>query len=200
MVNRQNKTTRPDVPVQDPAWSLEEAHTRIVGNKAADLRLWAEVADNVDSNGDGIWLVTPGAQTNGTPKTDLILLFLKQFDVEKQSLSGAGYIYISKEKKVEDLVPAILKKMGYAEKTASGEKVQLKLFEACSYFKPARRLDANYELGNQANHDRAHEGEANTEGCGVARWRYCVLSICFFGHQVGKRSVSLGPHETTHEC
>ncbi len=128
MVNRQNKTIRPDVPITDYIQTVEEAHQRMSGSKGADLRLWAEIAEDVDADGEPIWPATPGLQ-NGSPKTDLIVLFLKHFDVEKQSLNGAGHIYISREKKVEDLVPAILKKMSWAEKTPSGEKVQLKLFE-----------------------------------------------------------------------
>ena len=124
MVNRQNKTIRPDVPV-DMTTTVEDAHQRLGGSKSADLRLWAEIAEEVNSEGDAIWPATP-AQANGVvPKTDLIVLFLKWFDVETQSLTGAGHIYISKEKKVEDLVPAILKKMGWTE------KIQLRLFEVC---------------------------------------------------------------------
>lgn len=127
MVNRQNKTVRPDVPLPDMDLSVEDAYRSMSGNKGSDVRLWAELADELDSAGDPIWPATPGVQ--GSPKNDLIVLFLKEFDVEHQTLSGVGYFYISREKKVEDLVPAILKKMQWPEKTAKGEKVQLKLFE-----------------------------------------------------------------------
>jgi ubiquitin carboxyl-terminal hydrolase 7 len=123
MVNRQNKTIRPDAPITDINATVEDTYQRLGGSKAAELRLWAEVAESVNSDGDAIWPATP-TQTNGNgPKTDLIVLFLKWFDVESQSLSGAGHIYISREKKVEDLVPVILKKMGWPDKT------QLRLFE-----------------------------------------------------------------------
>jgi ubiquitin carboxyl-terminal hydrolase 7 len=124
MVNRQNKTIRPDTPIVESDFTIEETQQRLVGSKSADLRLWAEVADNVNSEGDAIWPATPGLQ-NGSPKTDLIVLFLKYFDVDQQTLNGAGHIYISKEKKVEDLVPVIIRKMGWPEKP----KLQLKLFE-----------------------------------------------------------------------
>jgi ubiquitin carboxyl-terminal hydrolase 7 len=125
MVNRQNKTIRPDLPITDMNTTVEDAHQRLGGSKSADLRLWAEIAEEVNSDGDPIWPATPG-QPNGTVlKTDLIVLFLKWFDVESQSLTGAGHIYISREKKVEDLVPVILKKMGWTEKQ------QLRLFEVC---------------------------------------------------------------------
>jgi len=137
MVNRQNKTVRPDVPLTDLHMTVEEAHSRMTGSKGADLRLWAEVAEELDADGEAVWPATPGP--NGSPKTDLIVLFLKHFDIEKQMLNGAGHIYISREKKVEDLVPAILKKMGWPEKLATGERVQLKLYEVC-YHSAAQHL------------------------------------------------------------
>lgn len=129
MVNRQNKTVRPDLPIIETGLSIEEAHQKLAGTKSPELRLWAELAEDVTPEGDAIW---PSYQflPNGTaPKTDLIVLFLKFFDIEQQTLSGVGHIYISREKKVEELVPVILKKMNWPDKTPSGEKLQLKLFE-----------------------------------------------------------------------
>ena len=141
MVNRQNKTIRPDTPITESDLTIEETHQRLVGSKSADLRLWAEVAENVNSEGIAIWPATPGLQ-NGSPKTDLIVLFLKHFDVDQQTLKGAGHIYISKEKKVEDLVPIILRKMNWAERSSRGEKLQLKLFEVIVLFlDPATSTD-----------------------------------------------------------
>ncbi|KAI9047228.1 hypothetical protein LZ554_008682 [Drepanopeziza brunnea f. sp. 'monogermtubi'] len=127
MVNRQNKTVRPDTPFNDMDMSVEDAYQRMSGNKGADMRLWAELAEELNSEGEPIWPSSPGVQ--GSPKNDLIVLFLKEFSVEHQTLFGVGYIYISREKKVEDLVPAIVKKMRWPDKMANGEKVQLKLFE-----------------------------------------------------------------------
>lgn len=129
MVNRQNKTIRPDTPIVDFTLSIEEAHQRLAGSKGQDLRIWAEVAEEVDADGNAIWPATPGAPNGTAPKTDLIVLFLKQFDVDRQLLRGIGHIYISREKKVEDLVPAILKKMNWPDRTSSGDKTVLKLFE-----------------------------------------------------------------------
>ena len=146
MVNRQNKTIRPDAPITDINATVEDTYQRLGGSKAVELRLWAEVAESVNSDGDAIWPATP-TQTNGNgPKTDLIVLFLKWFDVESQSLSGAGHIYISREKKVEDLVPVILKKMGWPDKT------QLRLFEVRD-IKVGGEQVANNIVGNQAKYD-----------------------------------------------
>jgi len=135
MVNRQNKTTRPDAPVPDTITTLEDAVQRL-GNKAPELRLWAEIAEETTPEGEPIWPSLYGSLNRLTPKSDLIVLFLKWFDPDTQSLTGAGHIYISREKKVEELVPAILKKMGWPEKTSTGEKTQLRLFEvsfACDF-------------------------------------------------------------------
>jgi ubiquitin carboxyl-terminal hydrolase 7 len=134
MVNRQNKTIRPDTPITEPHLTVEETHQRLAGTKVPELRLWCEMTDEVDSDGEPLWPTTP-ALPNGNiapPKSDLIVLFLKWFDVERQTLKGVGHIYISKEKKVEELVPTILKKMGWPEKSHTGERHQLKLFEVSS--------------------------------------------------------------------
>lgn len=127
MVNRQNKTVRPDTPIADFSLTIEEAHQRLAGSKGQDLRLWCEVAEDVNADGEPFWPATPGAAN--APRTDLIVLFLKYFDVDRQQLRGISHIYISREKKVEDLVPAILKKMNWPEKSANGERTVLKLFE-----------------------------------------------------------------------
>lgn len=153
MVNRQNKTTRPDTPVPETYANLEDALQKL-GNKSPELRLWVEVAEETEADGEPIWPSSYGSSNGLTPKSDLIVLFLKWFDFEKQTLTGAGHIYISREKKVEELVPAILKMMDWPEKSPTGEKTQLRLFEVCSR---ARFLDVevfiNTISGNQAQHD-----------------------------------------------
>jgi ubiquitin carboxyl-terminal hydrolase 7 len=130
MVNRQNKTVRPDMPITEPNLTIEETHQKLAGSKSTELRLWAEMAEDVTPEGDAVWPTYQSLPNGSAPKTDLIVLFLKWFDIEQQTLAGVGHIYISREKKVEELVPAILKKMHWAEKSPSGEKLQLKLFEA----------------------------------------------------------------------
>ena len=135
MVNRQNKTVRPDVPILERSVSVEEALQKHSGSKSADLRLWAETAEEFSADGEPLWPASHAVQNGNVARTDLIVLFLKFFDVEQQSLTGAGHLYISREKKVEDLVPAILKKMGWAEKLPSGERLQLKLFEVSGLFR-----------------------------------------------------------------
>ena len=124
MVNRQNKTIRPDQPVMDLRPTVEETYSRAAVNRDPALRVWAEVAEEINSEGEAVWPTYQG-QNGVIVKNDLILLFLKWFDVESQSLKGVSHVYISKEKKVEELVPIIMKKMGWGEKLPSDEKIQL---------------------------------------------------------------------------
>jgi ubiquitin carboxyl-terminal hydrolase 7 len=125
MVNRQNKTIRPDQPVMDLRPTVEETYGRATAQRDQAFRLWVEVAEEVNAEGEAIWPTFQG-QTNGViVKNDLILLFLKWFDVESQVLRGLGHLYISKEKKVEELVPIILKKMGWGDKLPGDEKMML---------------------------------------------------------------------------
>lgn len=124
MVNRQNKTTRPDVPIMDLDQTVEEAHIKSAGSKTQDLRLWAENAEYVDSKGHAVWPSHQVAKEMSAPiKSDEIVIFLKWFNVDNQSLSGCGHIYISNQRRVEELVPIILKRMGWPEDT------KLKLYE-----------------------------------------------------------------------
>jgi ubiquitin carboxyl-terminal hydrolase 7 len=125
MVNRQNKTIRPDTPVMDLRPSVEETFQRAAIQRDPSLRVWAEVAEEVNAEGEPVWPTYQGQLNGVVVKNDLILLFLKCFDAEAQTLRGIGHVYISKEKKVEELVPTILKKMGWGEKLPSDEKILL---------------------------------------------------------------------------
>lgn len=125
MVNRQNKTIRPDQPVMDLRPTVEEVFARSAAHRDTSLRVWAEVAEEVDEEGNPVW-ASYQSQPNGVIiKNDTILLLLKYFDTEKQTLKGVGHVYISKEKKVEDLVPVILEKMGWGDKLTTEDKLLL---------------------------------------------------------------------------
>ncbi|AEO63311.1 8c6c3997-ee0a-462a-991b-d5e8e1ac56d1 [Thermothielavioides terrestris] len=124
MVNRQNKTTRPDQPVMDLRPSVEETYNKAAAHREQALRVWVETTEEVDAEGNAVWPTYSGLPNGVVVKNDLILLFLKWFDAEAQALRGIGHLYMSKEKKVEELIPIIMKKMGW-EKLASDEKLQL---------------------------------------------------------------------------
>lgn len=125
MVNRQNKTIRPDQPIMDLTPTVDETYSRSAAHRDTSLRVWAEVAEEVDADGEPIW-PSYQSQPNGViVKNDTILLLLKHFDIDAQTLRGVGHVYISKEKKVEDVLPMILKKMGWGEKLPAEEKLLL---------------------------------------------------------------------------
>ncbi|KAL2268587.1 hypothetical protein VTJ83DRAFT_3433 [Remersonia thermophila] len=125
MVNRQNKTIRPDQPIMDLRPTVEETYTRAAAHRDQALRVWVEVAEEVNAEGNPVW-PTYGGLANGVAvvKNDLILLFLKWFDPEAQALKGIGHVYVGKERKVEELIPIIMKKMNW-EKLESDEKIQM---------------------------------------------------------------------------
>ena len=107
MVNRQNKTVRPDQPLGNPDMTIESAYLRH-GAKDRNFRLWAEQAQKVES-GKPLWPDFPAANKTDPPT----LIFLKHFDAEQQSLLGVGHVYLKKTAKVADMVPLILQMMGW---------------------------------------------------------------------------------------
>lgn len=115
MVNRQNKTVRPDQPLMDLDMTVDDAYNKI-GTKAAAFRIWAEVADDVEGD-KALW------PNNNSP----ILLFVKCFDAEAQTLKGAGHIYIGKNEKVQELATPILQLMDWPAGTS------LKLYEVRNF-------------------------------------------------------------------
>lgn len=125
MVNRQNKTTRPDTPMMDTRVTVEESYNKSTTHNSNILRVWVEVAEEVNAEGDAVWPTYQGQSNGVVVKNDLILLFLKHFDAEAQTLRGVGHAYINKEKKVEEIVPLICKKMGWGEKLPGDDKVML---------------------------------------------------------------------------
>ena len=111
MVNRQNKTTRPDQPIVESDMTLDAAYNKY-GSRDKAFRLWVEEA-SVFENGKVVWPeiqpLNPG-NSNAT-----ILIFLKYFDASSQSLKGVGHIYVKKQQKVMDLVPLILQLMKWKD-------------------------------------------------------------------------------------
>lgn len=113
MVNRQNKTTRPDQPLPDLNMTITEAYSRFSG-RDKPFRLWAETATAVE-NGKALWPNTNPSPSLAAP----ILIFLKHFDAEEQSLKGVGHIYMKRSSKVAEIIPAIQHLMGWSPNSDS---------------------------------------------------------------------------------
>lgn len=106
MVNRQNKTIRPDQPLTDANMTIDDAYNKH-GSRDKSFRLWLETAHKTE-DGRPIWPDMQPQTSNNAP----VLVFLKYFDTESQSLLGIGHIYVRKQSKVADMVPLIHKLMG----------------------------------------------------------------------------------------
>lgn len=113
MVNRQNKTVRPDQPIMETSDTIEAIYSR-VGTKERPFRLWLERAETFE-DGKAVW---PEYGASGTTNAK-ILIFLKYFDVDAQSLMGMGHLYMSKHSKVSDLVSNITSIMGWSTRKQS---------------------------------------------------------------------------------
>ncbi|CAL00824.1 uncharacterized protein An09g05480 [Aspergillus niger] len=100
MVNRQNKTTRPDQVIKDQDMTVEEAYNRY-GTKGNPFKVWMEVGQP-SADGSISW-----------PDSNSVLVFLKHFDAPSQTIAGVGAVYVRKTQKVADLAPIILEKMGW---------------------------------------------------------------------------------------
>lgn len=110
MVNRQNGTVRPDQPLIFPTMTVEEASQKY-STKNSTFRIWMETTE-LDEEGKPKWgdvTIPPDGQQNNRQ----IILFLKHYDPEKQSLFGVGHVYIGWQQKVADLAPIILEMMDW---------------------------------------------------------------------------------------
>lgn len=110
MVNRQNKTTRPDQPLRDPTLTVEEALSRSGSPKVPPFRLYVETADP-NKDGSVYWEEESPAAAQ-SPNGSLIV-FLKHFDVATQTLSGLTHLFVQKQAKVGDLNKIITERMGW---------------------------------------------------------------------------------------
>lgn len=111
MVGRQNKTNRPDQPILDIDLTVEEAMNKY-GSRGKPFYLWAETCPkSVDGKVD--WPDLAPVVAGNTP----ILVFLKYFDVHKQTLTGIGHVYVKKHDKVAEIAPQICQIMQWDSNT-----------------------------------------------------------------------------------
>jgi len=109
VVGRQNATIRPDTPLDPSSPTIEEALIKV--QSKAPFRLWIEILGrNVDGRPE---LVDRVVSSPGQPASRPVLLFLKHFDTDKQTLTGSGHVYVSSAGKVSDMIPQILESMSW---------------------------------------------------------------------------------------
>ncbi|KAH7889278.1 hypothetical protein F5I97DRAFT_1934219 [Phlebopus sp. FC_14] len=109
LVNRQNKTVRPDTPIpeNEPTLTVEVIRNNMAARQN-DLRLYLDVIPD---------------PSKPDPPAGAIMIFLKHFDTTKQTLYGVGKVYVSRNNKVQDLHPMINERMRWTPGTP------LKLYE-----------------------------------------------------------------------
>ncbi|ORX33688.1 hypothetical protein BD324DRAFT_666297 [Kockovaella imperatae] len=108
LVNRQNKTIRPDVPIHDSDGNQTMDYIRNnMAARAADLRLY------LDYNPDHAKFNALHADPNNPP----YMIFLKWFDCSRQTLQGQGKVFVNRNSKVSDLLPYIQEKMKWPSST-----------------------------------------------------------------------------------
>ncbi|TFK76518.1 cysteine proteinase [Pluteus cervinus] len=109
LVNRQNKTVRPDthIPENEPTLTVEVIRNNMAARQN-DLRLYLDIMPD---------------PSRTEPPAQSIMIFLKHFDTSKQTLLGVGKVHMLRNHKVSDLLPMINERMRWAPGTP------LKLYE-----------------------------------------------------------------------
>lgn len=140
VVNRQNGTARPDAPVREKELTIEET-TNKIGTRVAFLRLWLEEATEKDEQGQPLY-EDSACELSNAPTDRPILLFLKHFDAESQTLLGVGSFYAAITDKVQDLSNSILKLLNWPAGTnfKMFEEIKMNMIEP---MKPKMTLQAS---------------------------------------------------------
>ncbi|KAM5441568.1 ubiquitin-specific protease ubp15 [Microsporum ferrugineum] len=102
MVNRQNKTVRPDQPLRDPEDTVESAALK-QSPRGPPFKVYIEVREPGE-DGKVVWPETQGSNAS-------VLVILKHFDAATQTLSGVGHVFVKKQSKVSELAGPILQMM-----------------------------------------------------------------------------------------
>ncbi|CAO3634585.1 unnamed protein product [Cunninghamella echinulata] len=112
LVNRQNKTIRPDAPIpdEDLVNTVDDVRVRHLATHNA-LRLYIETATTFDDEGNPIFPPYP------TTNNSKILVFIKLFDPFKQEVHGIGKLYVSKLDKVGSILESLNKMAEFEPET-----------------------------------------------------------------------------------
>ena len=177
MVNRQNKTIRPDRPLLNYDSTFEE----ILGKnfRGGKLYMWVEVMDMAEE-GKISW---PGRQGWNCS----VLLFLKHVDGLNQTVTGIGHVYVRKNDKIGSLSSHIIKTMNWPAGT------QLLFFEVMSEIKCECPKTNGIPTGNQAEDDRTNDIRTNIFRVGDSGWRCHSLSQ---GYELKKNPTPISPKPT----
>ncbi|CAO3672198.1 unnamed protein product [Umbelopsis vinacea] len=111
LVNRQNRTVRPDAPILEADYRLTMEQLREKTQPSQpNLRLYLEVAPQFE-NDQPVFPPPPSTRSSS------ILIFVKIFDVATQSIHGLGHLYVEKNGKVGDIIPTLNSMAGFEKDT-----------------------------------------------------------------------------------
>ncbi|KAI9026565.1 hypothetical protein CLU79DRAFT_742351 [Phycomyces nitens] len=107
LVNRQNRTIRPDAPVPEGEedCTLEEIRHKHLANQP-NLRFYVEKSLSPNSEHALFPPPPPNSSANA-------LIFIKMFDPEQQKIRGIGRLYINKAEKVGSIMEQVNEMAGY---------------------------------------------------------------------------------------
>ncbi|PKK79913.1 hypothetical protein RhiirC2_768637 [Rhizophagus irregularis] len=108
LVERTNKTTRPDVPIPESYFnkSMEEIRAKMAPLQN-DLRLYME--ETYERNDKTLFPTIEEIRN--------IIVFLKYFDPDTQTLKGLGHLYVQEFDKVGDYTSILCKRKNFPTKT-----------------------------------------------------------------------------------
>ncbi|CAG8719781.1 8875_t:CDS:10, partial [Cetraspora pellucida] len=114
LINRQNRTIRPDTPIPNDFldMTMEEIHKK-VSPRQNELKLFLEMVDKPLST----VILSP------KERNSYLLVFIKYFNPDTQSLEGMCYLYVRKHSKVGDIIPILCEKKNFPSHT------KLKIYE-----------------------------------------------------------------------
>ena len=202
MVNRQNKTTRPDQPILETDMTVETAFSKYGGRDKA-FRLWVEQASEFE-DGLPIWQEIQASNASGT-----ILIFLKHFDADAQTLRGVGHIYVRKQQKVSDMVPMIMDIMGWSKEiphvsngvtNGNGSPPMLSLYEEIKHsmiepMKPKATLQqAELQDGDVVCFQR---NLPEKQATGITQTGGYLDARDFYDHLLNRKTISFSPRFAT---
>ncbi|KAG0168450.1 hypothetical protein DFQ28_003237 [Apophysomyces sp. BC1034] len=128
MVNRQNRTVRPDTPIYDGEENSTMDDLRAkCQNTQPNFRLYMETPVYFDAKGNPTFPTPP--QSNTTPH---MLVFVKLFEPELQKIRGVGKIYVIRSNPVRSIEEELNEMFQYAPGTELllYEEIQPKMIEA----------------------------------------------------------------------
>ncbi|KAI8081535.1 uncharacterized protein BX664DRAFT_340645 [Halteromyces radiatus] len=112
LVNRQNRTIRPDTPIPDEEMNstLDDVRQRHLANQI-NLRLYIETPTIFDPYGQPAFPPLPSKVATK------ILVFIKLFDPFTQDVCGIGKMYVTKLAKVASIIESLNEMAGFAPDT-----------------------------------------------------------------------------------